>query len=539
MSIVPSWQVGLVVGTGAALASTQPSLMPRSREDHVKLTGAAAVLGFAMGSLLNLGTVRPLAGHVKGGELGARLVITAGGAVIAGAIALGDDDTPSTWTSAVQTIALVASATAGAGLLLHGEKALASRLASHLPMGKPGAHGLMAAAGLAAIAGAVLAIRHGMDAPADVFGAMHDPPPSDVGAPTVDDLLATESGGDGSHIGFDTLDKYGRRFVLQATPSSVIEEVVGESALDPIRIYAGLRSAPTATERAELVIREMHRLGAFDRSRVVLAQPTGTGSVNNVMLEAEELLSRGDVALVALQYGDRPSIQSLHRLDEAQASFEILLRRIHEEIERLPADRRPELAIFGESLAGWTTQDIFLHGGLDAIRTAGVDRALWLGSPALSTFRAEALREASRSDTPDTMELERPASLAALSPHQRSRLRYVFVTHPEDPVHRIEPRLAWQEPQWLRGDRHPMVPSLTRWIPGITLLQVVLDTENATSARLGSLASFGHDYRADLVPIMRDVFGHRPVTDAQFDRIQARLGESEINRRNWFSRGEL
>ena len=35
--------------------------------------------------------------------------------------------------------------------------------------------------------------------------------------------------------------------------------------MDPIRVFVGVHSAPTVEERAELAVRELARLGAFER----------------------------------------------------------------------------------------------------------------------------------------------------------------------------------------------------------------------------------------------------------------------------------
>ena len=43
-------------------------------------------------------------------------------------------------------------------------------------------------------------------------------------------------------------------------------------------------------------------LGGFERAHIVFMSPTGTGYLNYVTAEALEFLTRGDVALVAMQY---------------------------------------------------------------------------------------------------------------------------------------------------------------------------------------------------------------------------------------------
>ena len=61
------------------------------------------------------------------------------------------------------------------------------------------------------------------------------------------------------------------------TPASLIEELMGGEALDPIRVYAGLGSSASPVERARRAVQELVRLGGLERSRVVFYCPTGAG----------------------------------------------------------------------------------------------------------------------------------------------------------------------------------------------------------------------------------------------------------------------
>ena len=50
--------------------------------------------------------------------------------------------------------------------------------------------------------------------------------------------------------------------------------------MEPLRVYVGLNSAETADQRAALALAELIRVGAFGRSVLVIATPTGTaGSI--------------------------------------------------------------------------------------------------------------------------------------------------------------------------------------------------------------------------------------------------------------------
>ena len=66
----------------------------------------------------------------------------------------------------------------------------------------------------------------------------------------------------------------------------------------PIRVYVGLGSADTEEGRVALVLDELERTGAFERSWMLVDSPTGTGYVNYAAVNALELLARGDCATV-------------------------------------------------------------------------------------------------------------------------------------------------------------------------------------------------------------------------------------------------
>src|SRR5690606_3421756 len=81
--------------------------------------------------------------------------------------------------------------------------------------------------------------------------------------------------------------------------------------IEPLRTYVGLRSAPTVEQRVQLALDELKRIGAFDRSALVLAMPVGTGWVDPAAIDTLEYLFHGDVATVAVQYSYLASVLSL------------------------------------------------------------------------------------------------------------------------------------------------------------------------------------------------------------------------------------
>jgi uncharacterized membrane protein len=351
------------------------------------------------------------------------------------------------------------------------------------------------------------------------------------------------SGGPGSLVDFHTLAKMGRRFVWTVRGPEIIEEVTGEPAkADPIRVYVGLESARTERERVELAIAELERTGAFDRSWLMITTPTGTGYGNYAAAGALEFLSLGDCANVVMQYGARPSPISLDRVSEGRTQVRMLIDAIAEKLAERPADQRPEVVMFGESLGAWSSQDAFLDQGTQGLVDAGIDHAIWIGTPMESKWKEQVLRD-------EGPEIDRGligvfndiGEWDALPEDERERIRYVMITHYNDGVAVFGPGLAVQSPEWL-GDpetRPPTVPRSQRWIPVTTFIQALIDNKNAARVVPGVFNADGHDYRADLVPFFSAVLGFDASSERQAAIIAA-LETEESRRTRWITeRGKV
>src|SRR4030095_7932846 len=122
--------------------------------------------------------------------------------------------------------------------------------------------------------------------------------------PTNDPL---RSGGPGSLVSWASLGNQGRTFVAGGPSMDELRQFGGTGAAHPIRVYAGLDSAPTSRERAALAVRELQRTGAFSRRVLCVITTTGTGWVDPLAVEPLEYLYNGDTAMVGLQYSYLPS----------------------------------------------------------------------------------------------------------------------------------------------------------------------------------------------------------------------------------------
>jgi uncharacterized membrane protein len=344
------------------------------------------------------------------------------------------------------------------------------------------------------------------------------------------------SGSYESHVSFDTLSKQGRRFAWSVISDDVIRSVIQEDPkASSVRVYVGLESAPSESARVELVLDELERTDAFSRSWVMIASPTGTGYVNYAAVAALELLSRGDCATVAMQYSARPSVLSLDNVNEGRAQARMLIDALHDRVAALPAAKRPKVLLFGESLGAWTSQDPFVDQGTKGLVDAGIDHAIWIGTPHFSKWKEQVLFD-DRSDVDPSLlrvcsNIDEWTRLDAV---ERERIRYVMITHNDDGVALFGPQLAIQAPEWLgpTEERPVPVPRGMRWMPTVAFFQVLVDMKNSATVVPGQFDAKGHDYRADLLPFFHATLGF-DASEQQLDRITAYLEFEELRRSRW------
>jgi uncharacterized membrane protein len=343
------------------------------------------------------------------------------------------------------------------------------------------------------------------------------------------------SGSEDSLLPFADLGQQGRRYVTDVVTPKLIEQVMGEDAVaHPIRAYVGFNSEPLyQTGRAELALAELDRTGAFDRSVLLLVSPTGTGWVDHTLIEAAELLTRGDIATCCIQYARYPSFLSVQKVALGRGQFRLLLWGVTQRLAGMPPERRPRVLVFGESMGAWTSSDVIMFQGIEGFDHYGIDRALWVGLPWLSKWSRSGMARGSHTlIPPGTVRVfDRHEQLAELDDDQRARLRAVVVSHDNDPIAVLGPDLLVQRPPWLAdGQRGRGVPEAMRWQPVETFIQTGMDAMNAMLLTPGEFASFGHDYRADMAAFVRDAYGLPEATDEQLDRIEQVLRSLDFER---------
>jgi len=299
------------------------------------------------------------------------------------------------------------------------------------------------------------------------------------------------------------MGRQGRAFVSTGPSAEDIDTFSGGGALEPIRVYVGLKSADALQERASLVLEELKRSGAFDREVLVLATTTGTGFLDSHGVDPIEYLWNGDTAIAGVQYSFLPSWISLLADQEAvKLTTSTVFTTVYDYWSSLPPQGRPHLYLYGLSLGSYGVESVL--NSVDIINEP-IDGALMVGPPFVNPLHADlvAARDAGSAPwvpvvsgghtvrfTTETNALDTPTA-----PWGPTRL--VYLQHGSDPVVFFSPSLAWSKPAWLQpGQRAPDVSGRMTWFPLVTEWQTLLDLPAAESVPAG----YGHVYsiRANL-----------------------------------------
>jgi uncharacterized membrane protein len=164
---------------------------------------------------------------------------------------------------------------------------------------------------------------------------------------------------------------------------------------------------------------------------------------------------------------------------------------------------------------------------------AGIDRAIWIGTPYMSKWKQEVLH-GDRPDTDRTLvgRFNDFGELEALDTEARRQLRYVMITHANDAVGHFGLDLLVRAPDWLgpAATRAATVPGAQQWRSPTTFVQTLVDMKNAANVIPGQFEAKGHDYRADLARFIREVYA-LPATDDQLATVEQALRASELERK--------
>jgi uncharacterized membrane protein len=342
----------------------------------------------------------------------------------------------------------------------------------------------------------------------------------------VEPTAAERSGSPASLVPWADLGLQGRNFVGKGPTPEDLQGFSGRPAEEPVRAYVGLASAAEVGDRAALAVRELERAGGFDRSALVVVTTTGTGWVDPAASDSLEYEFNGDTAMVAMQYSYLPSWMSF-LVDQVKArdAGRALFDAVYGVWADLPADARPRLYVFGESVGTFGGEAAFSGVADIENRTDGV---LWAGPPNFNDLWRGIV--ADREDgSPEWLPVvddgrtvrfadEAPDLNAPTGPWGEPRL--VYLQNASDPIVWWSPRLSFSRPDWLQGDRGPDVSPSMVWLPLVTFWQVTADMAFSTGVPDGH----GHSYRADYVNAWAEVAQPPGWTDADTARLRPVVG---------------
>lgn len=512
------WQLdpgGVLLGFALAALSVTPSLLPRSAELQGALAGLAFGVGYAIGALLSsLLPWQPSRWFWP--ALAATTVLLSVGL---SALAL-------YWQNELrQIVQLPPLDSLNGGLFF----AVFVGLSALLLLAGRAIRRLLAWArrrwrGWGVVAGllAVLLIIGGVVGGAAIaldriYFDLNGQPAASVSQPT----SPLRSGSPESLVPWDTVGRHGSTFLARGPSAAEITAVINQPASEPIRVYAGLESAPSTQARAELVVAELKRTGAFDREVLVVATATGSGWLEPQTVDSIEYLHAGNTAIASMQYAYTPSwVSFLFDQQAAITAGTALFEAVHAAWAKLPVDHRPQLISYGLSLGALGAQGGFADLATLRDQTSG---AMYVGTPYNATLwqGLTASRDAGSpiwqpvvDDGAQVRWYTRPETALSL-PANWQRPRLLYLQHANDPVTWLSSQLIWHAPEWLTGPRAPSVSPAMFWIPGITAAQVVVDMFMGEQMPAGT----GHNYGDVVLTGWAAVTGG--VLDASsFERVQ-------------------
>ena len=561
---------GLILGTLLFTASLTPSLVPRAPWIQGLLGGFCLAAGYGIGVALRRfwRFLELPALHGRRQDLTLAWTLTACAAAAALALIWArhwQNDLrllmgmPPADGSAALTVAVLALLTFVALLGLarlfnRVRRLIFERLSRHLARTQAAALAILTAALLFWSIGNDL-LGYGALLLADrIFGSLDALIEDDIARPTDPD----KTGSPASLIAWDQLGREGRRMIAAGPDAAAIARMKRETApvspvspvsplapidpvreadlafdstvlREPLRVYVGLNFAEGPPQRAALALRELQRIGAFDRAHLVIATPTGTGWIDPESQSALEYLFTGDVATVAVQYSYLKSwLALLADPDYGVATARAVFAAVYDHWRSLPRGQRPRLWLNGLSLGalnGDQSHDLY------QVISDPYDGALWAGPPFNTpTWRAVT----SRRDAGSPAWLPRFGGGAVVRFTSQSNhlgtppapwgpYRIAFLQYASDAVTFFEPGSLWRRPEWMAAPLGPDVSRDITWIPVVTFLQLAFDLMIAVEPPIGHGHTYAFDHYVDAWAELAEPAGWTPERLASLKRSVAEL----------------
>jgi hypothetical protein len=429
-----------------------------------------------------------------------------------------------------KAIASGMAVTAALVAVARGETALSGRTAQvaaaviggspqdHRSLGRLGSFEVLGAAGW----GAVVLVNKMLTKPGSAIEGAYREPPS----------LPEVTGSPESAISWTDQSRESARWLSMTLTADAIADVIGAPAQQPIRVYSPLDSAATTEERAELLLAEIDRTHALERSAFAIFSPTGSGYINYVACETFEYLTRGDCASAGIQYSVLPSALSLTKVDLATHQTRMVINGIVQRLMAMPAEKRPKFYLFGESLGSQVSEEMFLGTGVTGPAGIGLDAAVWIGTPASTRWWGELWGTRTVANAPEvgpgSVYLPRAVrDWHALPPEEKARVKLLFLQNGDDPEVRINCAVA---SAGLAGPRRPAAAGRSAWHPvdaGNHVLHDVPGHAERAGAHPGVFDEGGHDYRREIPDAIRAVWGLE-ASDEQMQCVQQALRKREL-----------
>ncbi|MGD9531825.1 alpha/beta hydrolase [Pseudonocardia sp.] len=310
------------------------------------------------------------------------------------------------------------------------------------------------------------------------------------------------AGSPSSMVAWESLGREGRNFSAKGPTPAEITAFTGAPAPTPIRAYAGLESADSAEERAQLAVADLERAGGFTRGTLVVITTTGSGWIDPAAIDSLEYITGGDSAAVTIQYSYLPSwISYLVDQDRAREAGRALFDAVYDRWTDLPVGSRPRLLVAGESLGSFGAETAFSGEHDLSNRTDGV---VFTGPPNFNTLYREFV-DGREPGTPEIAPIYRDGRTVRFSRDAVSPIasagqpwdgsRVLYVQHPSDPIVWWSPQLILNRPDWLTEPRGDDVLDAVVWIPLLTFWQVTADLPFAVGVPPGH----GHVYVPEYV----------------------------------------
>lgn len=336
--------------------------------------------------------------------------------------------------------------------------------------------------------------------------------------------LGRNSGSSESLAAWQTLGREGRYYVGNTLPPEQITQITGRPAGTPLRLYVGMQQGDTPQARTDLALRELDRSGAWDRQYLAIIGLTGTGWVDPDAINSLEIVANGEIASIAVQYSAVPSwigflIDPVTTQEQNADTIQAILRAWRAR----PADQRPTLILFGESLGAFGSQAAWAEGSTPEEVTEEIRHVIWIGPPSQSRLWKQ--WQADRTSGPAWQPVIGDGRIARvyindLELAQASQLNgpaITFAAHPNDPVVYWSPDLLFSRPDWM-DPLGPGVDPHLRYFPIITYLSLGMDLISG-----GGPPEVGHNYSGDIGPAVALNLGQPWWTRQMTEELQRAL----------------